>query len=229
MIKIALLPILVLVLSSCNSADEKKELSNNQIESVKQFNSMISTALLAVDASGLYDKSGKTFPKAVADEIKDCDKRLQRDSSGRIIGSNISGADCPIRARWFIQERNTTSSIELSYRSQDDQFKQILPIELLTLNGTRRIERFGAGQKVSVQYKGRARDTSEEVVEFSVVSEKYINSNDLDAESSRSTYYVSVSFGDFKAEGRIENESNFFINNKEVASFEFDQAFFILK
>ncbi len=170
------------------------------------------------------------MPKAVADEVKDCDKKPLRDSAGRLVGVTMGGALCPIRSQWVTRTSDSgNGSTDLSYRAQDDKFTQILPVVIMTLDGRRTTVPFGGQYKTTLTYRGSARDSSEDVVSFEVIQERFSSQPGGFFNAREMNYFIKISFRDFSAEGRIVDNESFTLNGDEITRDEFDKLFFVLK
>lgn len=227
---ILLIMISCLFFVGCKSVEPETNLTDAQRNYLTQFASAAGTALQAMDANSIYNRSGKSMPKAIADEVRNCVKTPNRDGSGRLLGVTVNGALCPIRAQWIMRPNGkTTSSIDLSYRSQDDDFTQLLPVTILTLDGSRSTVPAGSQYHTTVTYRGSARDTSDDTVSFDATIDTYSSSAEGALSLPNYTYTIRVTFRDFSAEGKIVDNSKFYLNSVEISRNEFENLFFILK
>jgi hypothetical protein len=217
-------------LIGCKSTEQDSKLSDNQKASLTQFTNVVTTALQTMDAKTIFNRGSRSMPKAVADEVKNCDSKPIRDGSGRLMGNTVGGALCPIRAQWVYRSSGATSStIDLSYRSQDEDFTQLLPVTVLTFDGTRTSIPFGGRYQTTTQYRGTARDTSDDVVSFTVTIQTMTDAAEGFMTLSDYSYTINVRFNDFTAEGKIIDYNKFALNGSEISRSDFENFFFILK
>ena len=222
---ICIVPFLI----QCQEADETPDLTDNQSASLSQFSSAMKSALLAMEAAPLFEGAQGKLSKAISDEIKNCDRRFSRDNRGQITGATVTGARCPIQTRWGLQNFGDRTDVFVSYKSQSDVFNQILPVEVLSLEGERVSDDSRGGRKIKLRLKGSARDTSGESVSFEIQSEKLFSSFEEDLAPLSSFYSIRVSFKDFTTTGRVNNGQLYFINDVVVSPQSFENLFFILK
>jgi hypothetical protein len=217
-------------LVGCSSTKQDSELSDNQKTTLAQFTSAVTIALQTMDAKTIFNRGNRSMPKAVADEVKNCDYKPDRDGSGRLVGNKVGGAFCPIRAEWWVRSNGASSAtIDLSYRSENDEFTQLLPVALLTLDGTRSSLPFGGRYQTTTQYRGTARDTSDDVVSFEITIKSMTDSAEGFMTLSDYSYTIKVNFNGFTAEGKIIDYNKFTLNGAEISRSDFENFFFILK
>ncbi len=216
-------------LGGCKSEEQDSKLTAAQQNALAQFSYSTITAFQTMDVTAIYNRTSRSLPKAVADEIRNCVRTPQRDGTGRQLGVTVNGAQCPIRAQWVSRPSGSSSStLDLSYQA-DDEFMRILPIALMTLDGNRSTIPFGAKYKTTVVYRGSARDVTDDVVNFDVNIDKYSTSNQGVLTLDESVYTIKVSFRDFTVNGRVVNNQSFYLNNTEIDRADFEKLFFILK